>query len=63
MIPKEIVKKLVGDGVYIYIKGITKEFGGIVESITSDEILVLKDKNNNLSYIPLTEIDIITERR
>ncbi|MHA1257775.1 MAG: DUF6897 domain-containing protein [Promethearchaeota archaeon] len=63
MIPKEIVKKLVGDGVYIYIKGITKEFGGIVESITSDEILVLKDKNNNLSYIPLDEIDIITERR
>ena len=63
MIPKEIVEKLVGSGVYIYIKGITKEFGGIVESITSDEILVLKDKNDNLSYIPLDEIDIITERR
>jgi len=63
MIPKEIVKKLVNNGVYIYIKGINKEFGGIVESITPDEILVLKDKNNNLSYIPLAEIDIITERR
>ena len=63
MIPKEIVEKLIGNGVYIYIKGINKEFGGIVESITPDEILVLKDKNNNLSYIPLSEIDIITERR
>ncbi len=63
MIPKEIVEKLIGNGVYIYIKGITKEFGGIVESITPDNILVLKDKNNNLSYIPLAEIDIITERR
>ncbi len=63
MIPKEIVVKLIGIGVYIYIKGITKEFAGIVESITPDNILVLKDKNNNLSYIPLAEIDIITERR
>ena len=63
MIPKEIVKKLVGDGVYIYIKSINKEFAGLVESITSDEILILKDKNNNLTYIPLAEIDIITERR
>lgn len=63
MIPRKIVEKLIGNGVYIYIKGITKEFGGIVESITPDEILVLKDKNNNLSYIPLSEIDIITERR
>ena len=63
MIPKEIVEKLVGNGVYIYIKGITKEFGGIVESITSEGVLILKDKNNNLSYIPLDEIDIITERR
>ena len=63
MIPKEIIEKLVNNGVYIYIKGISKEFGGIVESITPDEILVLKDKNNNLSYIPLSEIDIITERR
>jgi len=63
MIPRKIVEKLIGNGVYIYIKGINKEFGGIVESITPDEILVLKDKNNNLSYIPLSEIDIITERR
>lgn len=63
MIPKEMIEKLVGNGVYIYIKGINKEFGGIVESITPDNILILKDKNNNLSYIPLSEIDIITERR
>jgi len=63
MIPKEIVEKLIGNGVYIYIKGVNKEFAGIVESITPDNILILKDKNNNLSYIPLAEIDIITERR
>jgi len=63
MIPKEITEKLVGCTVYIYIKGISKEFAGIVESITPDNILILKDKNNNLTYIPLPEIDIITERR
>ena len=63
MIPREIVHKLVNNAVYIYIKGINKEFGGIVESITPDEILVLKDKNNNLTYIPLSDIDIITERQ
>ena len=63
MIPKEIVEKLIGNGVCIYIKGVNKEFAGIVESITPDNILILKDKNNNLSYIPLAEIDIITERR
>ena len=62
MIPKEICQKLINDYVYIYIKGVNKEFAGIVESITPDNILILKDKNNNLSYIPLAEIDIITER-
>lgn len=63
MVIKEISKKLVNCAVYIYIKGINKEFAGIIESITSDNILVLKDKNDNLSYIPLDAIDIITERR
>ena len=63
MIPKDIVQKLVNNAVYIYIKDINKEFAGIIESITPDNILVLKDKNNNLSYIPLADIDIITERR
>ena len=63
MIPKEICQNFINDFVYIYIKGIKKEFAGIVESITPDNILILKDKNDNLSYIPLAEIDIITERR
>jgi hypothetical protein len=63
MIPKEIVQKLVGEYIYIYIKGIENNFAGILESITPDNILVVKDKNNNLSYIPLVEINIITERR
>jgi hypothetical protein len=63
MIPKEIVQKLINNAVYIYIKGIDNQFAGIVESITPDNILILKDKNNNLSYIPIAEIDIITERR
>ena len=63
MVLKEITKKLVNCVVYIYIKGIDKEFAGIIESITPDNILVLKDKNDNLSYIPLAEIAVITERR
>jgi len=63
MIPKEIVQNLINDFVYIYIKGINEKFAGILESITPDNILVIKDKNDNLSYIPLAEIDIITERR
>ncbi|MFW9937829.1 MAG: hypothetical protein ACFFD5_09275 [Candidatus Thorarchaeota archaeon] len=63
MIPKTIFEKLVGNNVYIYIRNMDREFGGILESITKDDIAVLKDKYNNLIHIPLDIIDVITERR
>jgi len=63
MIPKTILEKMVGNDVYIYIRNIDREFGGILDSITKDDIVVLKDKYNNLIHIPLDLIDIITERR
>jgi hypothetical protein len=63
MIPKEIVKKLVNNGVYIFIKGINKEFAGVIKSITEDDIVILEDPKNNLTYIPISIIDVITERR
>jgi len=63
MIPKEIIKKLVNNGVYIFIKGINKEFAGIIKSITEDEIVILEDPKNNITYIPLSIIDVVTERR
>ena len=63
MIPKDIIKKLVNNGVYIFIKGINKEFAGIIKSITEDDIVILEDPKNNLTYIPISIIDVITERR
>jgi hypothetical protein len=63
MISKEIVEKLVNNGVYIYIKGINREFAGIIKSITEDDIVILEDPRNNLIYIPISTIAVITERR
>ncbi|MFW9770694.1 MAG: hypothetical protein ACFFBY_16200 [Promethearchaeota archaeon] len=58
-----MVERLVEIDVYIYIKHIEREFGGILDSITDENIVILKDKYNNLIYIPLEIIDVITERR
>ncbi|MFX1588711.1 MAG: hypothetical protein ACFFC1_11190 [Promethearchaeota archaeon] len=63
MIPKTIFEKLVGNDVYIYIRNMDREFGGILDSITKDDIVVLKDKYNNLIHIPIDIIDVVTERR
>jgi len=63
MIPKKLIEGLVGNNVYIYIKGIDREFGGILDSFTTDNIIVLKDKYNNLIHIPLDIVDVVTERR
>jgi hypothetical protein len=63
LIPKTVIEKLIGNTVYIYTKNIDREFGGILDSITQDDIIVLKDKYNNLIHIPLNIIDVITERR
>ncbi|MFX1327260.1 MAG: hypothetical protein ACFE91_03840 [Promethearchaeota archaeon] len=63
MIPKRIIEKLIEKEIYIYVKNITKEFIGKLLSITEDDIIVLEDKYNNIIYIPISEITIITERR
>lgn len=63
LIPKKIVERLVNTDVYIYIRDIDREFGGVLESITEDDIIILKDKYNNLIYIPIGIIDVITERQ
>ena len=48
--------------VYIYTKDINKEFAGIVKSINESDIVILEDKNKNITNIPLAEISIVTER-
>ena len=63
MIPKNLIEKLVDNGVYIYIRGINIEFAGVIKSITEDDVVVLEDNKNNLIHIPLSLIDVITERR
>ena len=62
MIPKSIIEKMKNINVYIYIRNIDREFSGILEDITSDNIVVLKDKYNNLIHLPIDLIDVITER-
>jgi len=67
MIPKTIIEGLIENYVYIYIKNISKEFTGKIVSITpypaAEDIIVLEDKNNNIIYIPMSEVTVITERR
>lgn len=63
MIPKSLIEKLIEKEVYIYVKNQSREFAGIVQSITDDDVIVLANKYNNLVYIPISEIDVITERR
>jgi hypothetical protein len=62
MILKAIIEKLVDNYVYIYVKNIAKEFAGKLLSLETG-IITLEDKNNNLIYIPMSEVAIITERR
>ncbi|MFX1279716.1 MAG: hypothetical protein ACFFA3_09890 [Promethearchaeota archaeon] len=63
MIPRKLVEGLVDNYAYIYIKNISKEFAGKINSINDFDIIMLEDKNSNISYIPLSEIIVITERR
>ncbi|MHA2394183.1 MAG: hypothetical protein ACXAEX_19790 [Promethearchaeota archaeon] len=63
MIPKKIVENLIGTDFYIYIKNLSKEFAGKINSVTDVDIVVLEDKNDNLVNIPISEITVITERR
>lgn len=63
MIPKSLIEKLVQKEVYIYVRYQSREFAGIIQSIIDDEVIVLENKYNNLVYIPISEVDVITERR
>ncbi len=63
MIPKSLIEKLVQKEVYIYVRNQSREFAGIIQSITDEEVIVLENKYNNLVYIPISEVDVITERR
>ena len=63
MIPKKLVENLIGTDVYIYIKNISKEFAGKINSVTDADIVVLEDKYNNHVNIPISEISVITERK
>ena len=63
MFPKSIIEGLINNDVYIYIRNIDREFSGIVQEITSDNTVVLKDKYNNLIHIPIDLIDVLTDRR
>ncbi|MFX1296310.1 MAG: hypothetical protein ACFFD2_15845 [Promethearchaeota archaeon] len=63
MIPKTLIEKLVEKEVYIYVRNQSREFAGVIQSITDDEVIVLENKYNNLVYIPISEVDVITERR
>ena len=63
MIPKNIIEGLIGVGVYIHIKDINEKFSGTLVKITDEGLAVLEDKYNNHTYIPISIIDVITERR
>ena len=63
MFTKSLVEKFKSNNVYIYIRNIDREFSGVLEEVTSDNIIVLKDKYNNLIHIPLDLVDVITERQ
>ncbi|MHA1669802.1 MAG: hypothetical protein ACTSV5_04395 [Promethearchaeota archaeon] len=62
MFPKSIFEKMKNNNVYIYIRNIDREFSGVLTDITSDNLVIIKDKYNNLIHIPIDLIDIITER-
>ena len=63
MIPRKIVEGLVDCYVYVYIKNLSKEFAGKINSLTESDIIILEDKNENLIYIPLSEVSVITDRK
>ena len=63
MIPKSRIESLIDQYAYIYVKNISKEFGGKVLFINENDIIGIEDKNGNISYIPRSEVQVITERQ
>ena len=62
MFPKSMIEKMKNIDVYIYIRNLDREFSGVLQDITNDNVAILKDKYNNLIHIPIDLIDVITER-
>ncbi|NVM45536.1 MAG: hypothetical protein HWN79_11525 [Candidatus Lokiarchaeota archaeon] len=63
MIPRKIFETLTNNYVYIYIRGIEKEFSGKIISLDDSDILKIEDKNNNIINVAISDIAVITERR
>jgi hypothetical protein len=60
---KSILKNLKGKKIDVYVKNLGQYalFQGVLKEIT-EEIIVLKSRYNKISYIPISEIIIVTER-
>ena len=63
MIPKSIIEKFIDIDVYIFVKGINEKFSGNLIELANDDVLRIKDKYYNVTYIPLSEVIVITERQ
>ena len=63
MIPKSRIESLIDSYAYIYVKNISKEFGGKIKFINENDIIAIEDKNNNISYIPRSEVQVLTDRQ
>ena len=63
MIPKSIIEKLIEVDVYIHVKNLSEKFSGKLTEINNSDLVLLEDKYNNITYIPISEISVITERR
>lgn len=63
MIPKSRIESLIDSYAYIYVKNISKKFGGKIKFINENDIIAIEDKNNNISYIPRSEVQVLTDRQ
>lgn len=63
MIPKSVFEKLIDVNVYIHIREVNEKFSGKLMEITDDDLLLLEDKYNNITYIPISDVCVVTERR
>lgn len=63
MIPKSVFEKLIDVNLYIHIREVNEKFSGKLMEITDDDLLLLEDKYNNITYIPISDVCVVTERR
>lgn len=62
MLVKSILKSLKGKKIDVYVRDLGQYglFQGVLQDIT-EEIILLKSRYNKISYIPISEIIIVTE--